>query len=239
MIIAEARSGSTYLRQAINNQPGAVCHDEIFSRTGINKMVSQPGMLPYTRPLLRRLREKRDRDRRAFLVEDALYFPNTVAGFKVVYDDFFSDGLDEFLTDFVNETGMRVVHLARLNALATVASRVRMQRYQINHSDHPRASPEWRNVEKVEIKPARVARYIKKRDSFAARVDDLFPGALQVKYENLEDDFPKVLRHIELPETGKFSSNLRKIAPRSLSEIISNYPDVAKYDSPPQPSWGR
>ncbi|SDE42141.1 hypothetical protein SAMN05421538_106192 [Paracoccus isoporae] len=237
MILAQARSGSTFLREALNDQPEIVCHGEVFSRVWISRMEPQAGAEPAPAEEIRRIMPERDADPLRFLQDHIYAFPGQITGFKVIYEDFFHDGLSEILADHARTRGLRIYHLRRLNPVAALASRMRMARYQLSHSDAPGAQQDPNTVGKLKMEPAALARYTSWQNDLASRVDALFPDAMQIRYETLAQDFPRILADLGLPDRRAFGSALRKMTPQNLEDAIENYGDVAAYDHPAQPIW--
>ena len=238
MIVAQARSGSTFLREALNDQPDITCHGEVFSRVWIDRLVTRPGMLPPTSSQTRAMLPRRDADPLAFMAEQIMAFPTRATGFKIVYDDFIDDRFHEPLTRFGRDKGVKVIHLRRLNPLAALVSRTRMFRFGLSHSDKPRRTDGGREApRKITIPPAEVERYARRQNMLAAGVDERFPDALQLRYETLHEDFPAIFTHLGLPADREFGAGLRKMTPTSLSDVIENYHELAQYDRPEQPVW--
>ena len=88
MIVAQARSGSTLLREALNAEPDIVCHGETFSRVWIDRIVPRPGEEAPTPDEIRAMLPGRDTDPLQFMAERVMPFPGKVTGFKIIYDDF-------------------------------------------------------------------------------------------------------------------------------------------------------
>lgn len=237
MIIAQARSGSTFLRELLNAQPGVVCHGEVFSRVWIDRMVPRPGHEALTEQEIRALLPRRDADPVGVMNEYFLDFPGQVAGFKVIYEDFLDPRFDEALTLFARQSGMKIIHLWRQNRLAGLVSRLRMSRFGLRHSDVPRHEDGTETPRLITVDRAELDRYVRHHDLQAQRIDERFPDALQVRYETLRDDFPRIMAHIGLPGQGNFASPLRKLAAQDLSEIIENHAELREFDYPPQPVW--
>lgn len=237
MIVAQARSGSTFLRETLNAQPDVTCHGEILSRAWINKLVPAHDSKPRTREQTADMQTARDDDPIGFLQTHVLDFPAQTVGFKIIYEDFFHLGLDRMLQPWATENGVRVIHLRRLNPVAAFASRLRMQKYRISHSDAAGRPDGGSSAQKVHITPDDLSQFIDRQTRQGAQVDALFPAALRIEYENLAADYPLILSHLGLDGDRAFASPLRKMTPLSLADVIENYPEIADFDHPEQPVW--
>lgn len=237
VIIAQARSGSTFLREILNLQPEITCHGEIFSRAWINKLIPPPGHPPVPPEKIRELMPVRDADPLRFLSDRIMVFPGQTTGFKIIYEDFMRDEFADIMVDHIHKTGMKVIHLRRLNMLAAFTSRMRMTRFGIRHSDAPQTAEEASVPSCVTVTQGAFNRYIQRQNLFAEKIDAYFPDALQTKYETLREDFPHILACLGIAEEREFVPALRKMAPENLAEVIENYSQVAVHDHPPQPRW--
>ncbi|MDO5604926.1 MAG: glycosyltransferase [Paracoccus sp. (in: a-proteobacteria)] len=237
VIIAQARSGSTFLRKALNAQHDITCHGEVLSHAWIEGLEPRPGEHPLDAETIRAMMPGRDADVTGFLRDHVMVFGQQITGFKIVYGNFFDPSLHEELLGLIRARGMAVIHLRRQNQLAALASTMRMQQFGLNHS-HVLAPAEDRPpVEKLHIPIERIEGYIRRQAGLADRVDALFPDAVQASYETLHEDFPRILGHLGIDEPRDFDAGLDKLAPTDLSEAIGNYAELAEYDVAAQPLW--
>lgn len=237
MIIAQARSGSTFLREVLNAQPDITCHGEVFSRIWIDRLHPRPDIAPLDADQIRALLPLRDADPLAFMAKHIMAFPGSATGFKIIYDDFIDARFRDKLTAHALENDFEIIHLRRNNHLAAFVSRARMTRFGIGHSDRPQRRAEAEPPTRITVDEAELKRYITRQAFLADQVDQLFPDALQVRYETLRDDFPRILSRLGLPGGREFAGPLRKMAPENLAEVIENYDQLRQYDSPSQPLW--
>lgn len=237
MVVAQARSGSTFLCELLNRQRDVTCHGEVFSRIWIDRLQAQSGQPPLKSDQLRALLPLRDADPLRFMQTYVMAFPGSVTGFKIVYDDFLDQRFCQELTFYARRERLRIIHLRRLNDLAALVSRNRMSRFGIRHSDRPTGTKSCEKAPKISVPPSELARYAKRQASLAAQIDGLFPDALQVRYENLNRDFPRILDHLGLSSSRPFVAPLRKLAPVNLADVVENYAELAGYDRPEQPNW--
>ena len=237
MIVAQARSGSTLLREALNAEPDIVCHGEAFSRVWIDRMVPRPDQDVLTADQIRAMLPCRDADPLQFMAERVMPFPGMVTGFKIIYDDFIDPRFQDKLTGYAHQNGLRIIHLRRLNPVAALASRTRMFRFGLGHSDRPQRKADAAEAEKITIPPRELDQYMRRQNRLAEQIDGLFPDAFQARYETLGTDYPHILAHLGLPGARHFIAPLSKMAPPSLANVIENYDEIASYDTPAQPLW--
>ena len=237
MIVAQARSGSTLLREALNDESDITCHGDVFSRVWIDRLVPRPNTRRPTPDQIRAQLPARDADPLRFMAEYVMPFTGAAVGFKIIYDDFVDNRFLHPLSSYARQNRMRIVHLRRLNPVAALASRTRMSRFGIAHSDMAQRPGTRPPPEKILIKPNELARYIERQKMLAQRIDAIFPDALQARYETLRDDYPRILAHLGLPDGRPFHAPLRKMAPRHMRDIIQNYDEIGQYDQPEQPNW--
>lgn len=237
MIVAQARSGSTVLREALNAEPDIICHGEAFSRVWIDRLVPRPGSAALDGTQIRALLPGRDADPLRFMADYVMPFPGMVTGFKIIYDDLIDPRFLDKLTGYARQNGLRIIHLRRLNPVAALASRTRMSRFGLAHSDMARRRPDAPAPEAFAIPLPELQQYIRRQQALADRVDGLFPDALQIRYESLGADYPRVLAHLGLSGERPFIAPLRKMAPQDLASVIQNYDEIRDYDRPAQPLW--
>ncbi|WBU59760.1 hypothetical protein [Paracoccus albus] len=164
-------------------------------------------------------------------------FPSRTTGFKIIYDDFIDPRFQDALIAYANENEVRTIHLRRLNHLAAFASRARMTRFGIRHSDRPFGKNGEVQTGSIKVCPRELKRYIARQSVLAAHIDATFPDALQLEYENLREDFPLLLDHLAIDPSRPFHAPLRKLAPPDLSDVIENYAELREFDHPAQPAW--
>lgn len=238
VIIAQARSGSTLLRHALNAHPQITCHGEILSRAWINGLIppaaqtSDDARLHKTaRPVVLGLMPQRNDDPAGFVrqhVFDTAAKP--VTGFKIIYEDLFDDSAyGHRIRGFLRAENPVVIHLTRLNPLAAYASRRRMTELRISHSDvTPDGTAE---APKLTLKRSEVTGFILRQAALRARVDDLFPLAHPLSYEHLRSQFPALLDRLGA-DPAPFTERLRKLGSSDLRDLIANYDELADLDAP-------
>ena len=237
MIIAQARSGSTFLTELLNRQDDITCHGEVFSRVWIDRLVPPPGRQPLSTACIREMLPSRNSDPQGFMSNHVMRFPSQATGFKIIYDDFIDPRFQDALIRYAKANEVRIVHLRRRNHLAAFVSRARMSRFGIRHSDRPLGKNGDVQTGRIKVCSRELKRYTARQSALAAHIDATFPHALQLTYESLRDDFPRLLNHLAVDPDRPFYAPLRKLAPPDLSEVIENYAELRVFDRPPQPVW--
>ena len=146
LILAEARSGSTMLKDALNSSPSVLCFSEVFNVVFDGVMYG--GVEGYDNNSAED-RALRDRDFRAFLRE-RIYcrHPDEVGavGFKHLVTAR-AGSVDDLLLHLAQDTQIRVLHLRRRNILRRKVSRKLAE-----------ATGIWAEPARPKLTPARVLR---------------------------------------------------------------------------------
>lgn len=237
MIIAQARSGSTLLCELLNRQDDITCHGEVFSRVWIDRLIPPPGGHPLSAANIREMLPGRDTDPLCFMSTHVMTFAGQATGFKIIYDDFIDPRFQDALVRYANANDVRIIHLRRRNHLAAFVSRARMMRFGIRHSDRPFGKNGEVQTASIKVCPRELQRYIARQSALAAHIDATFPQALQLTYEGLREDFPRLLNHLAVSSNRPFAAPLRKLSPSDLSDVIENYAELREFDHPAQPVW--
>ena len=232
IILSAHRSGTTLLISSLESHHKIQCHKRVFSIDVIIRrllMVDRPGSLFYT---YRTASFKRRKDyifrkkqlMGGFLSE--LYIPSNgakVVGIRVIYQQV--DKHPEIL-QWATENNVGVIHLIRENSLKTLVSAETARKRGLAHSTSKvdlvtiRLSPL-----KLKFQLARLTGQIEK---YRRRLKDI--PHLELTYESLaaqrETETKRVLAFLEIDERVPLTTNLVKLNPNSLEEIIENYPEI-------------
>lgn len=237
VIIAQARSGSTLLRHALNAHPDITCHGEILSRAWINGLIPPHAQTSddvrrhkTARQTVLEMMPERNQDPASFIREHVFDIAvKPITGFKIVYEDLFhdSDYARQVLT-FLRQSKPVIIHLTRLNPLAAFASRKRMTELRIRHSDVSDPSAEQ---PRIDTKRTDIVSFILRQTALRAQVDNIFPLAIHLSYEHLRQQFPNLLARLGATP-APFTEKLRKLGSPDLRDLINNYDAVADLDAP-------
>ena len=256
LILAEARSGSTMLKDALNSSPNIICFGEILGQMSAAVPYDVEGYDAYNA----QDHALRNQDFRAFLRE-RIYrqHPEEIGavGWKLQYGQFPSfSGLLEHL---IEDRQLRVVHLRRRNILRMIVSLklgqatgvwLKRARPQLTPARVLRAA---RRPLRTATKLARLMQLTKRRPKVvrpqvsvseeellkaiirgwqnAARYDMLFRDhqVLTLFYEDLVEQRDETFRQAQEflgVEPGPLTVSLVKQNPEPLPELLSNYDEV-------------
>jgi len=153
--------------------------------------------------------------------------PNDVKaqGFKLSYNH-----VEKYPTiaAWVREHDVRVVHFVRKNVLKTALSLETAKRRGLYHS-----SQEVESV-RVQLKPRKLIRNLKRRTQLIEKYRGIFRDNpyLEMSYESFVADqhaeTGRVLRFLDIEEFMPLESDLKKLNPDSLEDIIANYAEVVQ-----------
>ena len=254
IILTSQRSGSVYLQKYLHSHPDVRCHGEILLGLGGPCEVRPPAFLN---------RYRRMRLTYAWVFSGAALRPNHVidrtwadgqdaetdgqdagaVGFRVMYNQLNRDSVVRHLCD---RDDLRVVHLIRRNFVRQYVSRKQMHdRYRSlgtgsAHTDKPvRPTP-------VAIPPRRAVAEINALRESRRRLETNFADAgrplMKLVYEDLlsagtvgASDRREVCSFLGVDD-AEMSSNLVKMNPAPLSELVSNYDAFA--DAIRSAGWG-
>lgn len=226
LIVAQPRSGSTLLAQALHNHPHLTCHDELFS----------PGWVHGYRPKSEaeavspeQLLVDRERDPERFLLERVL--KNTSdggqVGFKVVYSDIFSNTpTARFLLQLATKSRIRVIHLRRLNMLRCFISVERMRHLGIVHSHNSQARDSALHLAEADF-----LRFTLQQEGNSDFVNRSMNVVAQPRYEHLPQGYNTCLDALGVVRRP-FQAGLGRMSSQALSGSIANAENWLKWDFP-------
>ena len=229
-VIAQARSGSTLLRHALNAHPAICCHGEVLSRQWINGLVpiDNPTIDRSPKPVIERLLAARDDDIGHFLDKHVYAIDMPCVGFKIVYEDLFKSDASEQIFDYLHQNHIHIIHLVRLNKFRAYVSLVRMSKFGVTHSDSHKES---KDIHPIEIEEQKFLAYKQRQGKYESDVDTLFSNQLvsKIYYEDIEAGYDSILKRLSMPEYA-MEKKLVKMGSIDLSSIITNYEEVARFD---------
>ncbi len=226
VVLTSSRTGSTWLIDLLNMQPGVEAHGELFLR----HRRSSPAIAG--RADVHRFIEVHDtpgltRVPRVFTYLNGLYGAPSTVGFKLMYTQL-RDHL-EMLAYFAIRR-VRIVHLTRSNHLDVMVSEALAR---LTGTSHVSAGTQA-EVPKVQLDAATLVDRIRgrsRRHGIARWLVRLTTcPVIEVTYEKLlngEQEFGRIFRFLEISKpTIQLQSNLAKRGTRSHRESIANYDEV-------------
>lgn len=220
------------LRHSLHSEPRVVCHGEVLSRQWINGLVplDDPEADRSSKNQINALLPLREKDFAAFLEAHVWPFPDHHVGFKLIFEDLFlSKNKEAYLNYFSKLPNLKVGILWRRNALAAITSVTRMAQHKITH-EPGKSQIGAEKIGRVTLEPARVKSFKVRQLKYVENLKLEFPNAFFSTYESLIEDYPNLLRYLEISETGKLTEKLSKTGSVQLRDMIENYKDVAQYD---------
>jgi LPS sulfotransferase NodH len=234
ILLAARRSGTTLLIDCLNSHPEVDCVKRAF---GLEKKIKNPtadnhagGFYLYrVKNLANRLRYYTNRYALVDdFLQDEIFTPREgmpAAGFRLIYE--MSSKYPE-VSQWAQQNDAKVVHLIRGNLLKTYISTVTAA---IHKMRHPREGAEIRTV-KIHINPHEMIAELDRRAAAIEYQRQLFSGcpSLEVFYEdfvaNRAAESGQLLRFLEVDESHDLQSDLVKINPESLTDLVENYEEV-------------
>jgi len=250
VIVSNARTGSTMLVDALNSHPRVRCFREIFNRLRPEIDYAVPGYDGTNRDHI----NQRYLDPAAFL-RAQVYGPEAATmdaiGFKVHYGHF--EGFPKLLGVLQEDTGIRVIHLVRRNALRalvslrlaettgewarfrrtemTVGGAVRSGRRRLRAAA-VRFGLRKGSAPSVRLSPEECVSYFEETSSLAAEYAASFAShtVLNVTYEELLEMrdvvFEATLDFLGV-ERAPLQTTLERQRPEPLRVLIENYDEIA------------
>ncbi len=232
IVLAAHRSGTTLLLSSLESHPQVKCHKRIFTVDVVVKRLwvrDRPGSSFHqfrTASLKRRLdyifRSKQLIN--DFMTESAAPTDGVkMVGVRVIYAE--ADKHPEILA-WAKEHDVGIIHLIRENALKTIVSAETAQKRGLSHST---SKVKWVTVHlspfKLKMQLTRLTQQIEKYQTVLKNTRHL-----EVSYEALvarpEAETRRILDFLKLEQLGPLTTNLVKLNPNSLGDIIENYTEV-------------
>ena len=222
VIFSQARSGSTMLALSLNSHRHVVCHDEVLSMAGVERLVPKERNLKrYPRKQIREWRTERDADPIKFLEEHVWPIEAQHVGFKMVLEDiFYSPHKETYLDYFSNEEILPVI-LYREDQLAVYASCCRLAQNRVRYSlAGEDTEPDTRQVV---VDPKQLERFRSGQLTKLNNLKDRFPSAYIMRYERMREEYSGLIDYLGIGGDPRLEELTRKTAPADLVEIIANY----------------
>lgn len=234
VVVADRRTGTSLLLDTINSHPEVECVKRAF---GLEKRVKNPtpdrhsgGYFLYrTRSLGRRWRHFTDRRASiaGFLEEDVFGSRRHLSapGFRLLYG---AARIYPEITDWVLEHELRVIHLTRENLLKRLVSE---RTAPLHKMHHPREGAEIKTV-KITLDSKETLRTLERAAAKVEAMHERFARLepLHVVYEELsanrEHETYRVLDFLGVPTDRPVGSDLVKINPDSVAELVENHEEL-------------
>ena len=209
VIFGTGRSGSTLLVNLLNSNPNIFCDNEIFHRKTLNP--------------------KKFLDARVSICNRKIY------GFKLLtyqLDKILHVSGEEFI-HYLNNQGFKIIHLVRNNSIEQAISNIHAKKKRFYHQKGATRS----NTGKLRIEIAELDRWyqnLQAQKEYEKKLLQDLPR-IQVTYEqDLTDGQAQyaTIRKISTFLDTAFvtpKTDLVKIIPKDLSQIVENYGELLKY----------
>jgi len=235
IIIAGARTGSTFLKNMINSHPDVLCFGEVLNLSKIQwdfeDLNSQ-----FNTPELREFRDNNPVNFVDYVYDLGRESEMECVGFKSLYRHYrYSPKHDQLIQYLLENEDIRIIHLKRLNSFKVFCSlqiaNMRVERGTTMNAYRPDDVEE--NLS-ITVNPKSCLEYVKKSAINMAKFDALFAHRkpLTVHYEDLSANTAKtmagVLRFLDL-KPAPLSINTHKVRKQPISEVVTNYDEVAEF----------
>ena len=235
VVLTTQRSGATFFLFFLSNHPQIACrHQTVFTQDHRFKFFSfdRPTSFYYQYRSGSLRRQLRHWFRRRQLIYDCLddylrTLPDDVKakGIKISYNH-----IDKYpaIADWMKEHQVSVVHLIRRNVLKTALSLATAKKRGFHQSTQKA------EVVKVRLSPARLKRDLARRNRAIQKYQNMFPDNpyLEIEYESLvanrEAEMQRTLQFLGIDEVMPLDTDLVKLNPDALEEIIENYEEVVQ-----------
>jgi hypothetical protein len=242
ILLTTQRSGATFLCTSLNSHPQIECHHEaIFSQ--INKipfenlkfkpfLFDRPSSAYYkyrSASWGRKLAHWSLIPRKQLIYDflDDLYArpaKATAVGYKISYNH-----ADKYPTAmaWLQQNEIKIIHLVRSNLLKTYLSKKTAWKRRLHHATTPSIAPV-----KVRVPIRRLRRDLKRRTKVIEKYRAMFGGSpyLELSYESVvaqpEREIRRILQFLDIDQYVPLTTNLVKINPDTLTELIENYDEV-------------
>lgn len=224
ILLSTQRSGSSFLGTALAGHLHVKCYEEVFMPKNDHDVAYRA----YRSASIRR--QIRDLIGRKKLIYEFLERlmasapPAKAVGFKFMYRQ--AKRYSE-VVDWCKEHDVRVTHLIRRNSLKLVVSHILARQRGVFHSRKALAPT------KVHLDTLKLARELEKMADRVQRHRDIFSDGpyLEVFYEDFvarqDDEARRILDFLGIDEFEPLTSDLVKINPNNLEDLIENYQAVA------------
>jgi LPS sulfotransferase NodH len=235
IVLTTQRSGATFFIKCLSGHPQIQCrHETIFSQRNRFKFFSfdSPGSFYYQYRSSSLGRQLAHWFQRKHLIHNCLddylrTLPNNAKaiGFKVSYNQ-----VEKYpaIAAWIREHDVRIIHLVRNNLLKRFLSHQTSRARGLAHATQP-VKPI-----KIHVQIRKLGKDLTRRAWLIEKYRTMFADKpyLEISYEsfvaNRDADTRKVLQFLGIDEFMPLESDLVKLNPDSLEDIIENYEEVVR-----------
>ncbi len=236
IIVSSQRTGSSFLRTLLDSHPKICCVAELldakksvpFNNYIGDSVVKKISYLAFRKQLLYDFLNN-------FYCSSGTF---EAVGFKLMYSHTsFIPYKFPMVLSYVKENNIAVIHLTRQNILKTYISRLNAQKTRIYHSK------EQVKVQKIHLPVKGLLKQLKSLHEEQVRWEKRLAkfNTLAVKYETFtaarKDQEKRVLNFLGVDSSIALSSELKKIVPPGLDNIIENYDEVHRVLKKSEFAW--
>jgi len=234
IIVCQARTGSTLLSTALQQNPEIAENGEVFLRIydyvlmfGLNWREEAPQI-----PLAYKLAEIRERDYLSFLYDWAFYAGRAkVAGFKFKYEELSLPVYQRLVDRVAADTSIAILHLIRDNLLERYLSQKRAVESWVFEASPDRAHLETKSYI---ITPQECENDFRRSQDLQASYRLMFKhhNLLEIRYEDLAGDFDRAMTSVQEflgVKPVKIQKALRKIQQGPLRDRLTNCDELTAY----------
>lgn len=234
ILLASRRSGTSFVIDCLNSHPQIHCVKRAF---GLEKKIKNPtadehsgGFYLYRmKSLSNRIGYYFSRDALidGFINAD-IYAENKAKGsigFRLIYE---MSQKYPGVSRWATRNKVKVIHLVRENILKTYVSHVSAKAHKMRH---PKAGDKIKTA-KVHLDPEKTVEELNRRLELIERQRSMFRdcATLEITYEdfvaNKKDVSVSILDFLEVDNTLELKSDLVKINPDTLEDVIDNFDEI-------------
>ena len=225
ILLSTQRSGSSFLGTSLSSHPDVKCFEEVF----MPKNTSDVAYRAYrSASLHRQIQNLVQRKKLIYeFLEQLLASESSThaVGFKFMYRQ---ARRHHEVKDWCSDHNVRVIHLIRQNFLKLMVSGILARQRGVYHSK--KALPPT----KVRIATSRLVRDLDRMAHRVRQNRDIFSEGqyMEVLYEDFvarqDDETRRILKFLEINDFTPLTSDLVKISPNTLEDLIDNFQAVVE-----------
>lgn len=235
IVLAGARSGSTFLKNMLKSHPSVVCFGEVFNQSKIQWDMHDFNKR-YNTPEIKQARDANLTGFADYVFDLASETGAQCAGFKLLYRHFGYSPAHKMLIPYLHENeDIQIIHLKRHNSFKRFCSlQIANKRVSMGKTMNAYRPDDVEEKMSIEVNPENCLTYLKKSALNAAKYDGLFANRSihQVSYEELAANTSKVMAgilHFLDLKPAPLTINTHKVRKQPISEVVTNYDEVAAF----------